>query len=91
MHVKLNLIPSFTHISVVGVNDPTAHHGVLYVMLLGRTSLLIATRWYVQMHIGSHKCLYRFGPLERVTPCRGCVFEYHLCTRVTDELLGGGG
>jgi hypothetical protein len=51
-----------------GVYDLTAHHEVPHVMLLSRTSSWIATRWYVRMHIGSHKDLYRFGLLECVTP-----------------------
>jgi hypothetical protein len=68
MSVKLNLIPLFTHINVVSVYDPTAHHEVPHMMLLNRTTSLIATPWYVRMHVGSHKGLYMFGPLERVTP-----------------------
>jgi hypothetical protein len=31
----------------VGVCDATAHHRVTHMMLLGRTTLLIATRWFV--------------------------------------------
>jgi hypothetical protein len=31
----------------VGVYDPTAHHGVSHMMLLARTTSLIATQWYV--------------------------------------------
>jgi hypothetical protein len=48
----------------VRVYDPTAHHGVPHVMLLSRTTLLIATRWYVREHVRSHEGLYRFEPLE---------------------------
>jgi hypothetical protein len=36
----------------LGVIDPTAHHGVTHVMLLGRTASLTATRWYVHGHVG---------------------------------------
>jgi hypothetical protein len=36
----------------VSVCDPTAHHGVTHVMFLGRTTSLIATRWFVQRHVG---------------------------------------
>jgi hypothetical protein len=46
----------------VSVYDPTAHHGVPLVMLLGRTASLIATRWFVLMHVNSHEDLYRFRP-----------------------------
>jgi hypothetical protein len=53
---------------IVVVYDPTAHHGVPHVMPLSRTTSLIATRWYVRMHVESHKGLYRFSPLECVTP-----------------------
>jgi hypothetical protein len=35
----------------VGVCDPTAHHGVAHMMLLGRTTSLIVTRWYVRRNI----------------------------------------
>jgi hypothetical protein len=35
----------------VGVCDPTVHHRVTHVMLLGRTASLIATRWYMKKHI----------------------------------------
>jgi hypothetical protein len=52
----------------VGVYDPTAHHEVPHVMLLGRTTSLIVTRWYMREHVGSYKSLYRFEPLECVTP-----------------------
>jgi hypothetical protein len=38
---RLNMYSS--QYAVVGVNDPTAHHGVTHVMLLGRTTSLIAT------------------------------------------------
>jgi hypothetical protein len=60
-------ISTFYNISV-GVYDPTAHHGVPHEMLLSRTSSLIATRWYMREHVGLHKNLYRFRPLECVTP-----------------------
>jgi hypothetical protein len=52
----------------VGVYDPTMHHEVPHVMLLGKTVSLIANRWYVRVHVGSHNSLYRFGPLECITP-----------------------
>jgi hypothetical protein len=52
----------------VGVYDPTAHHSLPHMMHLSRTMSLIATQWYVRMHVGSHKGLYRFGPRECVTP-----------------------
>ena len=51
-----------------GVYDLTVHHGVPHVMILGRTTSLILTQWNVQMHVGSHKGLYRFRPLECITP-----------------------
>jgi hypothetical protein len=72
----------------VGVYDLTAHHGVPHVMLLGRTMSLIVTRWFVRMHVGSHKSLYRFGPLECVTPYiqSRLSIEYYWCTRVTYAL-----
>jgi hypothetical protein len=35
---------------IIDVCDPTAHHEVTQVMLLGRTSSLIVTRWFVQRH-----------------------------------------
>jgi hypothetical protein len=38
------------------------------MMVLSWTMSLIATQWYVRMHVGSHKGLYRFRPLEYVTP-----------------------
>jgi hypothetical protein len=37
----------------VGVYDPTAHHEVPHIVLLSRTTLLMTTRWYVQMHVRS--------------------------------------
>jgi hypothetical protein len=46
--------------SVVGVYDPTAHHEVSHIMLLGRTTSLIVTKWYVWMHVGTQDSLYRF-------------------------------
>jgi hypothetical protein len=49
--------------TAVGVCDPTAHHGVPLVALLGRTASLMTTRWFVRMHVSSHEDLYRFGPL----------------------------
>jgi hypothetical protein len=39
-------------VPAVGVCDPTVHHGVTHMMLLGRTVSLTATRWYVKGHIG---------------------------------------
>jgi hypothetical protein len=66
-------------VSVISVYDLTAHHGVPHVMLLSRTMLLTATRWYVRKHIGSHEVLYKFGPLERVTPfflLRLCIWNF---------------
>jgi hypothetical protein len=60
-------IPYFTS-GGVGVYDPTMHHGVPHVMLLSRTVSLTAIRWYVREHVGSHKGLYRFRPLECITP-----------------------
>jgi hypothetical protein len=33
--------------AIVSVCDPTVHHGVAHVMLLGRTTSLIATRWFM--------------------------------------------
>jgi hypothetical protein len=74
----------------VGVYDPTAHHSVSRVMLLGRTATLIATRWYVRMHVGTQESLYRFGPLECVIPYVMLMLsiEYYWCSRVIDELCG---
>jgi hypothetical protein len=46
----------------------TSRHRVPHVMLLSRTTSLIATRWFMRMHVGSHKGLYRFTLLECVTP-----------------------
>jgi hypothetical protein len=60
----------------VGVYDLTVHHDVPHVMILSRTTLLTATRWYMQEHVKSHEGLYRFGPLECVTPyflSRPCI------------------
>jgi hypothetical protein len=37
---------------VVCVCDSTVQHGVTHMMLLGRTVLLIATRWFVQRPAG---------------------------------------
>jgi hypothetical protein len=60
-------IPYFTG-GGVGVYDPTMHHGVPHMMHLSRTVLLTLIRWYVREHVGSHKGLYRFRPLECITP-----------------------
>jgi hypothetical protein len=48
-----------------GVEDDS--HGVI-MMLLSKTTSLIATRWYAWVHVRSHESLYRFEPLECVTP-----------------------
>jgi hypothetical protein len=63
----------------VGVYDPIAHHGVPHVMLLNMTASLTTTRWYVREHVRSHKGLYRFELLERVTPyflLRLCIWNF---------------
>ena len=53
----------------VGVCDPTAHHGVTHVMLLGRTMQLIATRWYVQEDVDDAQGFIQVqATLECVTP-----------------------
>jgi hypothetical protein len=52
----------------VNVYDLIVHHGVPHMRLLSRTTSLTATRWYIRMHVRSHIGLYRFGPLECVTP-----------------------
>jgi hypothetical protein len=52
----------------IGAYDPTMHHEVPHMMPLSRMASLIATRWYVRMHVGSHKGLYRFGLLRCATP-----------------------
>jgi hypothetical protein len=35
----------------VDVCDPTTHHMVTHVMLLGRTASLTMTQWYMQEHV----------------------------------------
>jgi hypothetical protein len=35
----------------VGVYDPSAHYGVPHVVVLGRMTSLIVTRWYARMHV----------------------------------------
>jgi hypothetical protein len=52
--------------------------GVPHVMLLRRTASLIATRWYVHEHVRSHEGLYRFEPLECITP----YFFLRLCIEI---------
>jgi hypothetical protein len=56
-------------VPAVGVYDPSAHQGVLHVMLLSRTTSLTATRWYVWMDVRSHKDLNMLGSLECVISC----------------------
>jgi hypothetical protein len=62
---------------------PTAHHRVTHVMLLGRTTLLTATRWYVQEHVDlAQRFIQVRTALECVTPyfllwlCNGFSLEY---------------
>ena len=58
------------------------------MMLLGRISTLIATRWYVRMHVGTQESLHMSGPLECAIPYVLLMrsIEYYWCSRVTDEL-----
>jgi hypothetical protein len=50
--------------SSVGVYDPTVHCGVPHVVLLGRTTSLIATRWYVRKHIRTQESYTGSGRLN---------------------------
>jgi hypothetical protein len=58
-------------------------------MLLGRTTSLIVTRWYVWMHVRTQHSLYRFGPLECVIPYVFLMLSIEHCrySKVTYELL----
>jgi hypothetical protein len=58
LSLDLSFISPSRHALVIGVYDPTAHHEVLYAMVLGRMTSLIATRWYVRMHVESHIEVY---------------------------------
>jgi hypothetical protein len=49
---------------VVVVCDPTAHHGVTHVILLGRMTSLTTTQWYMWGTSDLHKGLYRSRPLR---------------------------
>jgi hypothetical protein len=43
-------------VPAICVYDPTAHHEVSHVMLLGRTMSLIVTRWYVMLVLSIEYC-----------------------------------
>lgn len=57
---------------IVGVWDPTVHHGVTHVMLLIRTASSIATRWFMQKHAGITRRLIH------VRAAQNCVTPYFL-------------
>jgi hypothetical protein len=79
---------SLSSAPTVVVYDPTVHHRLSHVMLLGKTTSLIVTRWYVWMHIRTQESLYRFGPLECVIPHVMLVLSIEYCwyAHVTDKL-----
>jgi hypothetical protein len=51
----------------VSADQRRISYPVTLVILLGRTTLLIVTRWFVRWHDGS---LYRFGPREKCDTLR---------------------
>jgi hypothetical protein len=61
------LVILFIYSLTVGVYDLTVHHGVPHVVLLSRTTSLIATRWYMLAYVGAYKSLYRFRLRKCVT------------------------
>jgi hypothetical protein len=56
----------------IDVCDPTAHHRVTHLVLLGRTTSLIVTQWYVQRHVSIAR---RF---IQVQAALNCVTSYVL-------------
>jgi hypothetical protein len=78
-------------VPIVGICDPTAHHGVTHMMLLGRTTSLIVTRWFVQRHVSITR------RVVQVWATLNCVLPYFLLwlginfwgKRVTNELCDG--